>query len=1132
MTPRRPPPDFRALFESAPGLYLVLEPDAPRYTVVAVSDAYARATHTKREEILGRGLFDVFPDNPEDPHATGARNLGASLQRVLRNRTSDAMALQKYDIRRRADKGGGFEERWWSPVNSPVFGPAGDVVYIIHRVEDVTEFVRLKQAGSKQRRLTRDLQVRAERMEAEIFLRAQEIQDTNEKLRRANVEITRLYERTKELDELKTQFFASVSHELRTPLTLMLGPAKRLLADPETPAAARRGLEVIARNARTLRGLVDDLLEIAKLDEGQLRANFAETDLAALTRFLGSMFASLATDKNLSFQLEVPGELWAEVDPEKVERILMNLLSNAFKFTPAGGRMRLSLRRVGAYVEAEVADSGPGIPSEQREVVFERFRQLEGGTARRFGGTGLGLAIARDLVALHHGTITVGDAPEGGALFTATLPLRAPRGAVVRRGGVAAPERVRGEEALPDRGELRGRPRASGAPIVGSDGPLVLVVEDDPEMQRFLCESLATSYRVAAAFNGREGLAKTLELRPDLVLTDVMMPEMGGDELVAALRRRPELSAMPIVVLTAKADEEVRIRLLRQGAQDYVTKPFLEEELRVRVANLLDVKAAQDALRLSEAKFSGIVSISADAIIAADERQRIVVFNEGAEKIFGYTEAEAIGAPLDILIPARLRGVHRAHVDGFARGKESGRRMGGRGLDIFGLRKNGEEFPAEAAIAKIEVGGQRLLTVVLRDITAQKRAERDQRFLAEASVIFASTLDYEATLTSIARLAVRAFADLCIVDVVDDSGEVRRLRATTRDPSLEWACELLMRPLDRGRPHLVRSAVETKRPVLMESLSPEAIASLAQNADQLTAFRAIDPRSAIVVPLLARNQLFGAIAFVSSAPSLRYTSEDLRFAEALALRAALSIENARLYRTARQAVEAREEVLAMVAHDVRNPLNAILMATELLRRGAEDRARRPVDTIRRSAARIECMIQDLLNVARMEAGRLTLEANRVPAAQMVSESVEAQKTLAAHASLVVRLDLAPDLPDVWADRDRLLQILENLIGNAIKFTDEGGTITVGAAPRDGQVLFSVADTGAGIPAKNLPHVFDRFWQAGDGERGGAGLGLAIVKGLVEAHGGHIWVESTLGRGTTFYFTVPAARGEGARVAGA
>src|SRR5881296_1361405 len=585
-------PDFQVLFESAPGLYLVL---TPALTIVAVSDAYLKATMTKREEILGRGLFDVFPDNPDDPHATGARNLRASLDRVLQNRVPDTMPVQKYDIRRPESEGGGFEERYWSPVNSPVFMD-GRMPYVIHRVEDVTEFVRLKQQGTEQTKLTEELRSRAEQMESEIYLRARELDDANRQLRRANEELASLYEKTKELDELKTQFFANVSHELRTPLALIIGRTERLLATAGLEEGARRDLEVVVRNAGTLLRHVNDLLDASKLEAGKMRLEYRDTDLARLVRLVAAHFDVLAEENRIAYGVETPGELHAQVDVEKFQRLLLNLLSNAFKFTPAGGRVRCTLREEAARGTAvlEVADSGPGIPAEQREAVFERFRQLAGGSTRRFGGTGLGLAIAGDFTQLHGGTLAVGDAPEGGALLRAEVPLQAPEGAHVV--AMAAEEAVVTEAARHSIEALRSR-TAARPMAAGEEGRALIVVEDHPEMNAFICETLADRYRVESAFDGREGLEKVLELRPDLVLSDVMMPEMSGETLVREIRARSELDAMPIVVLTAKGDDALRVELLREGAQDYVTKPFSAEELRARVANLVTMKRARDVLQ-------------------------------------------------------------------------------------------------------------------------------------------------------------------------------------------------------------------------------------------------------------------------------------------------------------------------------------------------------------------------------------------------------------------------------------------------------------------------------------------------------------------------------------------------------
>jgi signal transduction histidine kinase len=589
-----PLPDFRVLFESAPGLYLVLTTE---FRIVAVSEAYLRATMTRREEILGRGLFEVFPDNPADPAASGVRNLRASLEQVLRDRAADTMAVQQYDIRRPEAEGGGFEERFWSPMNSPVLGQDGEIAYIIHRVEDVTDFIRLKQQRAEQTRLTEALQLRAQRMESEVFLRAQEVQEANRRLQAANDELARVLEKAQELEQLKTRFFANVSHELRTPLALILGPIQSLLASPALSAQARHDLGVAARNARTLLKHVNDLLDITKLEAGQMKAVHEEADVAALVRLVASHFESLAQERGLRFVLDTPAALRAQVDAEKLQRVLLNLLSNAFKFTPASGRVRCTLRQdnLRGWFAIEVADSGPGIAPDLREVVFERFRQLETGPTRRFGGTGLGLAIVREFVALHGGTVTIGEAAEGGALFTVELPGHAPSGSDVRHMPLAST--WLGDAFCQAVEQLR----AEAAPAPGVRGPagapLLLVVEDNVELSRFLSENLAGEYRVAVASNGREGLDAANRLRPDLILTDVMMPEMCGDLLVQGVRANQELDATPIMLLTAQTDDELRVQLLRQGAQDYVVKPFSLDEVRARVRNLVTGKLAGESNR-------------------------------------------------------------------------------------------------------------------------------------------------------------------------------------------------------------------------------------------------------------------------------------------------------------------------------------------------------------------------------------------------------------------------------------------------------------------------------------------------------------------------------------------------------
>jgi PAS domain S-box-containing protein len=588
--------DFRSLFEAAPDSYLVLSPD---FTIVAVSDAYARATMTKRDDIVGRGLFDVFPDNPDDPAAEGVRNLRASLDRVRRDLVQDAMPVQKYDIRRPESDGGGFEVRFWSPVNTPVLGDDGGLRYIIHRVEDVTEFVRTKQRGAEQALLAATLHEKTVSMEAEIYARTQHVAESSRMLKEANHELARLYERTKEIDALKSQFIANVSHELRTPLALILGPTERLLAYPDLDPITRGALGVVTRNARLLLGLVDDLLAASKLEAKRMVLAYSRVDLGELVRRVASQFESLADDHGLRLTIAAPGRIDAEIDPDKVQRVLLNLLSNAFKFTPAGGNVRCTLSRYGDRVLLAVDDNGPGIPREQRASVFDRFVQLEGSATRRVGGTGLGLAIARDLVQLHGGELTVGESPEGGASFVVELPVDAPAGVDVRLESIDSLDVT---SRSPIEG-MRQSPSTKGR--VTDDRrelPLVLVIEDNADMNRFLCDCFAADHRVATARDGKDGLAKATTLAPDLIVSDVMMPELSGDELLRTLRARPDNEAVPIILLTAKVDDEFRIRMLSAGATDFVSKPFSVAELRARATTLVAARIANRRLQDTNAR--------------------------------------------------------------------------------------------------------------------------------------------------------------------------------------------------------------------------------------------------------------------------------------------------------------------------------------------------------------------------------------------------------------------------------------------------------------------------------------------------------------------------------------------------
>ncbi|HEY7956130.1 MAG TPA: ATP-binding protein [Polyangia bacterium] len=404
------------------------------------------------------------------------------------------------------------------------------------------------------------------------------------------------------------------------------------------------------------------------------------------------------------------------------------------------------------------------------------------------------------------------------------------------------------------------------------------------------------------------------------------------------------------------------------------------------------------------------------------------------------------------------------------------------------------------------------------------RLERDQRFIIEAGRILAGSLDFDKTLTEVAELAVKSLADCCMIDIVEDDGRIRRLRVAVADPKKrEVAAKLRGYPHGRSRslPPFARLSLKTGVGTLEPELSPAFLESIAEDAEHLALLREIAPRSSMSLPLIARERMLGAIVFLSS--GRRYDEEDLRLARDLTTRSALAIDNARVHALARRALVARDAILGVVAHDLRNPLNAIVLSTQLLaqRLAKEGRPHTgETDTILHAARRLNRLTADLLDVTRIEAGTLSIEPQRQSGSLLFSAILEMARPLLTGFELVV--EAPAELPEVVADRDRILQVFSNLVGNAIKFTPAGGRITLGASAGSREVTFRLTDSGCGVSPEDQLHLFDRFWQADQHDRRGMGLGLPIAKGIVLAHGGTILVKSVIGEGSTFACTLPIA----------
>lgn len=452
-------------------------------------------------------------------------------------------------------------------------------------------------------------------------------------LESAHRELERLYQQAQELDRLKTRFFANISHELRTPLTLILSAVHALATEQASP-----DLDVIRRNALTLLKHVNDQLDIAKIESGKMGLSYRYTNIADLLRVAVSHFDHLAQSHSIEMALNVPSSLNAEVDAEKLQRIFMNILSNAFKFTPPGGIIRCTLSQEGNDAIISIEDSGPGIPAEARQKIFESFNQGEEGYSRQ-GTSGLGLAIVKDFVVLHNGSISISESLGGGACFTIRLPLYAPANTPIEATSngkdvltLPISEQIEMETALDAKkiATIQRNTEVNTQEILPGC-PVILIVEDHPEMAHYLARLLATNYQPVTAFDAAEGLAKARALHPNLILCDIMMPGMSGDQFIKVLHTDAELSTVPLMILSAQADDTLRIQLLQEGAQDYIVKPFLVEELNARIANLLSMQQARKVLQQALAsRNQDIVSLTNQVIMR--NRELEVINEELAQK--------------------------------------------------------------------------------------------------------------------------------------------------------------------------------------------------------------------------------------------------------------------------------------------------------------------------------------------------------------------------------------------------------------------------------------------------------------------------------------------------------------------
>jgi signal transduction histidine kinase/AraC-like DNA-binding protein len=460
------------------------------------------------------------------------------------------------------------------------------------------------------------------------MLRLENLRQTLEdKVKERTAELEKKNFRIMEMDQMKTRFFSNISHEFRTPLSLIMSPIEEMLLQDNIEEKNRDHLEMMYRNANRLLGLVSQLLDLSKIDAGKLKIELIEYDIFKVIQMVARGFTPLAERKKIKYQVEIPrGKLITYFDCDKLEKIITNLLTNAFKFTPENGKINFIVRLTeknkqkqgNNFLEIIVQDSGRGIPSGQLDNIFDRFYQVEDSKGNGKGGTGIGLSLTKELITLQYGKIKVESKLNKGCVFTVKLPLGknhlGEHEYIIKK-----PEEIK-DDSLLIKSRLSENKSLNkleqGDIAMDSDMPVILIIEDNDDVRHHIAGNFGEGHIIRQAKHGKEGLEKAGAFIPDLIISDIIMPEMDGIELCKRLKSDVSTSHIPLILLTAKADIDNKIKGLETGADDYITKPFNMKELVARSINLIEQRK-----KLRD-KYTGQVEMEPAKVVvkSADEK--------------------------------------------------------------------------------------------------------------------------------------------------------------------------------------------------------------------------------------------------------------------------------------------------------------------------------------------------------------------------------------------------------------------------------------------------------------------------------------------------------------------------------
>jgi signal transduction histidine kinase len=990
-----------------------------------------------------------------------------------------------------------------------------------------------------------------------------------------------------EIDRAKTVFFTNVSHEFRTPLTLMLGPLEDVLADPALDPGIREQLSVIQRNGLRLLKLVNTLLDFSRIESGRIEAVYVPTNLAEFTADLASVFRSLVEKGGLRLVVDCPPlPEPVYVDRDMWEKIVLNLLSNAFKFTFAG-EITVSLHQVGQQVQLTVRDTGAGIPQDQVPRLFERFHRIQGARSRTHEGSGIGLALVQELVHLHGGSIRVESQLDVGTTFMITVPLGTAhlpaeriqaRRTLVSSALGAAPFLEEAQRWMPAGTVAEQTTPDWLAPGASTSGPLqldtrgerlarILLADDNADLRDYLWRLLSARYDVEAVGDGAAALRAARARPPDLVLSDVMMPELDGFGLLRELRADPRTRAIPVILLSARAGEEATIEGLASGADDYLIKPFSAREVLARVEGRLEMARLRREADTRARELETIFEAMTDGVAILDPDGRLRQMNQAAQRLL---HLDLLDDPQDYFsrpLEERTALVQMRDEHGQPMPLERlpqwrvvhGEALAGADLVEALVRPpDGEERLWSFGGAPIRDDQGTIIGAVtaFRDVTERRVLERRTAESLAALLEMAHTLVQGVGLpTEETRHSPDALLRLAWLIQRVMGGQMTSAALVTRETG-----ELQPLTIIGVSPDVENRWWQTLQGSKITDYLTPAQAERLYAGDVLTFDLGAQPP----VPgqdYFGAQQVLGAAVWVNPQQLCMlgvevrnhptFTPAEHELVQAAVRLMALMLEREQLQRESAMAraralaseetAQRMDEFLGIASHELRTPLTSLSVSAQTAERqlrqvletalpaGVEDRLTRThnlVERLRQQVRRMDRLVGDLLDVTRISAGKLEMRLAPCDLRDIVQEVVEAQQ--AAWPTRSITLDIPADTAvPLEADADRLGQVVINYLTNALKYSEDGQPVAVRLSVEDAQARVEVRDHGPGLSADQQQQLFERFYRVpGIEQRSGSGvglgLGLYICQTIIQRHGGQVGVQSQVGQGSTFWFTLPLA----------